>query len=233
MFGCSITGPGNAGRGVACQDAWASRRWASPQGDTRAIAIADGMGSKAHSRHGAKAAVRVALKAARRWANHPEIGTDWLIRWIEAEWRYAIAGHDPVQCCSTCWLAVCTPTAGILVMGLGDGIALVQESGHPVQLWTGRNLLEFTNTTLALGSPHKASDWQVHQLASLQKPWKLALATDGISEDLDPEKMPDFTIWLDQIGRLRLPARALRRALASWPVPAHSDDKTLAVITSD
>lgn len=118
-------------------------------------------------------------------------------------------------------------------MGLGDGIALVQVAGNPIHLWTGRNSLEFTNSTLALGAPHKASDWQLHHLARIETPWKLALASDGVSEDLDPEKVPHFTAWLDQVSRLRSPARGLRRALASWPVPAHSDDKTLAVITND
>ena len=61
------------------------------------------------------------------------------------------------------------------------------------------------------------------------------LVTDGIADDLRPDKLDAFVKWLrDEIGRKPKNERltALRRALREWPTPAHLDDKTLAVLLS-
>ena len=58
------------------------------------------------------------------------------------------------------------------------------------------------------------------------------LATDGVADDLQPAALPAFVDWLESVGRHTPRARGptLRRALERWPVPDHSDDKTIAVL---
>lgn len=229
-FGCSVTGPGNIKRSYACQDAWGRRSWRIPSGVACAIAIADGMGSKSESRTGANAATRCALKAARRWAEQPSVGTDWLIRWLEAEWRYAIGNHDPKECSTTCWLIVCTPDSGTLVMGLGDGLAILTREDGTIESLVGRELENYANETLALGAPHKISDWKVRSFPGKQIHQTAILATDGVADDLLDQKLTSFVDWIRSTGELKHPGRGLRRALERWPVKSHTDDKTIAAI---
>jgi serine/threonine protein phosphatase PrpC len=229
-FGCSVTGPGNLKRGSACQDAWGHRSWRIPSGIANAIAIADGMGSKSESRTGAQAAKSCALKAAKRWTEHPSVGTEWLIRWLEAEWRYSLGTHDPKECCTTCWVIVNAPEMGILVMGLGDGLALLAEENGQLECVFGRNPENFSNETVALGTPHKAGDWKVRLFPDNGRNRTAILATDGIADDLLDEKLITFVSWIRSTGELKNPGKSLRRELQRWPVKGHSDDKTVAAM---
>lgn|GEM_PF-415309 len=229
-FGCSVTGPGNIKRSFACQDAWRQKSWRVPSGVASAIAIADGMGSRPESRAGAHAATRCALKAARRWAEQPAIGTDWLIRWLEAEWRYAIGDHDPKECSTTCWLIVRTPDSGTLVMGLGDGLAILTGEDGTIERLAGRELENYANETLALGAPHKLSDWKVRSFPRTKLPQAAILTTDGVADDILDQKLSSFSEWVRSTAVLKHPGRALRRALERWPVKSHTDDKTIAAI---
>ena len=206
--------------------------WQSSAGAVRAIAIADGMGSKKYSRQGANAAVASALRAAKNWAAHPQIGTNWLIRWLEAEWRYTLGDLDPNDCGTTCWLAVSSPHAGLLVIGLGDGFALCASGDEEPNIISGRKDDDFSNETLALGVTHKSSDWKVRHFPSTPELWLVVLATDGVADDIRGDRIGSFLQWVKEISSLKHPARGIRRALKKWPVEAHTDDKTVAAITN-
>lgn len=229
-FGCSVTGPGNIKRAFSCQDVWGRKLWQAPSGVASAITIADGMGSKSESRTGANAARRCALNAAKRWTQHPTVGTDWLIRWLEAEWRYSLGTHDPKECCTTCWLIVSAPKLGTLVIGLGDGLALLADEDGKIECVAGREAEHFANETVALGAPHKASDWKVRIFPDNKHYQTAILATDGVADDLLKDKLTSFVTWVGSMGELKNPRRALRRALERWPVKSHADDKTIAAI---
>ena len=230
-FGCSVIGPGNIKRQNPCQDAWASRSWnTSDGGIISAIAIADGMGSKLHADVGAKAAVSVALQAARRWGENTYLNSGWLTRWIEAEWRYAIDARNPRDCCTTCLLAVHAPRKGIIMGGLGDGLALFTDNKKIQLALSGRREDDFGNQSLALGAPHRASDWQFEEIIDLPDQWMVILATDGVSDDLQPSKMHEFTAWLESLKTLKQPGAALRRSFRNWPTKGHTDDKTIATL---
>ena len=59
------------------------------------------------------------------------------------------------------------------------------------------------------------------------------LASDGVSDDLRPDRLADFVAWLkDEIAAFSPVARwrSLRRELNEWPTPRHLDDKTIAVL---
>jgi serine/threonine protein phosphatase PrpC len=229
-FGCSVTGPGNIKRASPCQDAWGRKSWRIPAGVANAIAIADGMGSKSESRTGAQAAKNCALKAAKRWTEHPSVGTDWLIRWLEAEWRYSLGTHDPKDCCTTCWFIVSAPGLGILVMGLGDGLALLAGYSGALECLFGRDPENFSNETVALGTPHKAGDWKVRLFPDDGRYQTAILATDGVADDLLDDKLNSFVGWIRSTGELNNPGQCLRRELQRWPVKGHSDDKTVAAM---
>ena len=60
------------------------------------------------------------------------------------------------------------------------------------------------------------------------------LATDGVADDLLPERIDGFVQWLMDDFAGMAPSqrwRALQRELKDWPTPHHTDDKTLVVLT--
>ncbi len=85
--------------------------------------------------------------------------------------------------------------------------------------------------TLALGTPHTLADWSFGLVDPLAPGDVLLLATDGVSDDLEPDRLGDLAAWVvTDLGLLQRPARALAHELRNWPVPHHQDDKTLLVM---
>ncbi len=231
FFGASMRGPMHQKAGRPCEDAWSGRVFVTGI----AIAIADGMGSKPCAAHGAQSACASAIRGARLWAGAPRIGSEWVSRWVEAQWRFAVAPHEPQHCATTCHLLATHPEAGLMYAGLGDGMALFQEGNQAVQCLSSRNTGNFLNETLGLGVNHRMTDWIHVQIPLPKGPWIAVLLTDGIADDLRPEKLDTFVKWLRKEIAPHSPAdraTALRRALRDWPTPGHLDDKTVAVLLS-
>ena len=229
FFGAAVQGPLHRNRSVACEDAWRGKSFQT----SAAIAIGDGVGSKSFSSRGAKAACDSAINAARLWIKEPSVEPSWICRWLEAQWRFAVAPHEPNQCAATCHLFAVHDAQELIYAGLGDGMALFQVGDHPVQCLSARRPEDFVNESLALGSNHRLTDWVLARIPLPPAPWIAILATDGVADDLRPEKLDSFVMWLrDDLSASPKAQRALtlRRALRDWPTPGHLDDKTLAVL---
>jgi Protein phosphatase 2C len=96
----------------------------------------------------------------------------------------------------------------------------------------GRVRSGFSNETVGLGLSTNAKDWQFAVFKS--EPNTIAIiATDGVSDDLLPERIDSFTTWLVQKLQA-LPSRqrspSLRMMLRQWPTAKHFDDKSLGLI---
>lgn len=229
IFGAAVRGPLHVKQGRPCEDAW--RRVASE--DLAAMAISDGMGSRPLSGLGARAATGVAIRAARSWASNPAIALDWVCRLVEVQWRFALGPEEPQECAATCHLLAATREGGLVYVGLGDGMALLWAGDQPVESLSSRPGADFVNETLALGVNHRLSDWVQVRLRLPESPWIAAIITDGVADDLHPERLTEFLRWLrDDIGAMPASDRthALRKALREWPTPGHLDDKTVAVM---
>ena len=229
IFGAAVRGPMHIRDGKTCEDAWKGRSF----GDATAITISDGLGSKPFAAHGARSACVSAIRAARLWAHASEVGPDWVCRWLEAQWRFAVAPEKPQECAATCHLMVAHKTSGLMYAGLGDGMALFQQGKQTVQCLSTRPAGNFANETLGLGVDHRMTDWNHVRLPLSKDPWIAILVTDGIADDLRSDKLDAFIKWLrNEIARKPKEERGttLRRALREWPTPGHLDDKTVAVI---
>lgn len=172
-------------------------------------------------------------RAVARW---PGAGTGAdpadLIRLIEALWRLDVRPREPDVCASTCRFALLEKTGILVTANLGDGVTLVRGSGGDVTVYGGRDTEGFGNETLALGMRHRLGDWRIAVLPP-QPERCVVLATDGIADDLRPDKLQGFVRWIaEEIAPLPPLRRAacLRKELNRWPVPHHTDDKTLAVM---
>ena len=116
---------------------------------------------------------------------------------------------------------------------LGDGlIAVLKSDGSYLELYEDKND-GFSNQTNAISENTRVGQWKT---ASLVRDECLAvlLCTDGVSDDLLPEQRSGFVRHIFErvhnYAAITL-SREIRKMLENWPVPKHSDDKTLVCLS--
>jgi hypothetical protein len=188
--------------------------------------VCDGMGSRARSAEGSRAATLAVRDAWQLWRRSPVGRAEDLIRLLEVAWRIRL-GHVPAEEAATTCLLYAEDGHGRAVQAqLGDGL-LARRSPLGVLRAHPAHPQDF-GMTRALGVPHTLDDWSFSLVEPLAIDDVLLLATDGVSEDLEPSRVADLAAWVvRELGPLPHPGRALARELRNWPVPGHLDDKTL------
>jgi hypothetical protein len=230
QFGVSVKGPRHIRDKMPNQDAWmgfANHRWAL-------IVVCDGLGSREHSGEGAKAACLATRDAVKIWARSRDDRVENLLRLIKQLWEIRIAPGGINEYATTCVFAAALPNQGLLISGLGDGIAIVTQPGHPTDVIVERSG-DFANQTGALGTPHKLDDWRYKLYGHPPAGTSVVLATDGVADDLRPDRLAELPTWMiNTYGAMPRLKRhlALRRALVHWSTAGHQDDKTIAVLYS-
>lgn len=225
VVGASVRGPAHATSGEPNQDAWYAR-----VGAGRALAVvADGMGSRPAARAGARAAVAACRLAFQHWSGSPCGSGEDLVKLIEVLWRLRLGSTPPSDAATTCLVCAVREDGSGVALQLGDGLAgLLQPDTFRT---LGGERTGFGNETRALGIPHGLRDWVIQPVAHLQPGAALLLATDGVADDLVPEKRAAFVAWVvAKLEAAKTPQRWLSRALRGWPVPRHADDKTMIVL---
>jgi hypothetical protein len=117
------------------------------------------------------------------------------------------------------------------VAQLGDGLLLYRTQGRFGVLTPERN--GFGNQTNALGISRSWSDWRCERLRLIQPGDGVLMMTDGVADDLQPERLEEFfrMVTKECARRTRRTGRKwLQGQLQAWPTPGHSDDKTIALI---
>lgn len=225
VIASSVRGPAHTRDGRPCQDAWL----AVPGENACLAVVADGMGSRPNAREGARAATRAARDAWRVWSRSPVGVAEDLIRLVEVTWRLRL-GSIPVESAATTCLLYAEDRHGRAAMAqLGDGLLLRKNGDGVIVVHPSRS--GGLGRTDALGTPHRLSDWSFTMGAALAAGEAVLLATDGVSEDLEPARLAGLAAWvIDDLGGRAHPNRALASELRNWPVPHHQDDKTLLVM---
>lgn len=226
-FGASVRGPLHQSENLPNQDAWLGGKHSFGS----FVVVCDGMGSRTNAQQGARMACRAVHQALRLWCQAEQANLDMLPRLITPLWKLAISPLSAEDCATTCLFALLKPDGRLICGGLGDGlIALKRDEGMQVILGERSG---FGNETLALGCPHRLENWVLHDVDVGINPVDILLATDGIADDLKPEKLGDFIQWLGSEFKPVAPARRWRKLayeLKNWPTPKHLDDKTLALL---
>jgi len=115
---------------------------------------------------------------------------------------------------------------------LGDGLVAACRTDGKVDLLTANKEDSFANITVGLASASPTTDWRL--LTVPENEYRaFVLCTDGIADDLLPDRRAAFAqevhVHYRRFPRRRL-AWDLRRWLEAWPVPGHTDDKTIACL---
>jgi hypothetical protein len=90
----------------------------------------------------------------------------------------------------------------------------------------------FSNFTNSLQQEFVPDQWETATIESAVCN-AVVLCTDGISDDLLQEKEYEFAKeFVREYSKMRVYKRKLKikRMLHKWPVPGHSDDKTIACL---
>lgn len=229
-MGASIRGPQHHSEGRPNQDAWLR---SLTRGNALAV-VCDGLGSRRHSGVGSRAACRAVADAVQYWSNVPNAPPELLLRLIHALWNVRVDQSGRGECATTCLFAVATKSGRLLLAQLGDGLIMLKTP-------TGTRTLEpptdrFGNATTGLGIAADVREWRCHLEPNFTGTASILLATDGVSDDLVPEKRAEFLDFLvTQYGSrpAAARARAIAKELRNWQTPRHRDDKTVAVLWND
>lgn len=228
FFGESVIGPAHIKAGICNQDSWMACRykWGN------VVVVSDGLGSKPHSDHGSKAVCLAVLKAAESYQNNLEANIVDILKLIHANWLVKIAPFSSSDCSATCLFAI--QIEEVITLGrLGDGMIVVHgESENSCLILNDNKQDSFSNYTSSLQQEFKPDQWETATVESAECK-AIVLCTDGISDDLLPEKQMSFaqelySTYVDLESEKR--KKDLKRWLNEWPVPGHCDDKTIACL---
>ena len=226
-FGASVRGPSHIRNGLPNQDAL--KTYCNTFGEV--AVVSDGVGSLRTSEYGSKAACRAVIRAAWNWKQMDE-KTELLLAEIHQNWLAEVEPFSPEESSATC-LFVIRPKQGKIVLGmLGDGlVAVLKTDGSYEELIENKDVC-FLNQTTALSPDTQIGHWRT-LLLDQDECCAIVLCTDGVADDLLPEKRADFVRNLYEQGQhfaVVTLAGELRNMLENWPVPKHSDDKTLVCL---
>ena len=226
-FGASVVGQRHLSEGLSNQDAWLQTR--GRFGFLQVVC--DGLGSKKLAALGAKAATHAVREAVSRWHKAKFAPPNALIPLIELYWRLRVVPHPITDCATTCMFVLVLPNGEIQIGALGDGLALLENQKGVKVIHQARSEA-FANQTDHLGASHSRGQWTLeqHQISEIKT---IMLMTDGIADDLLPDKHHEFVEWVRQkVQGVRPQAgnARLRNALNAWATPKSGDDKTLTIL---
>lgn len=160
----------------------------------------------------------------------PRSHSSALVPGIVEEWTLAIDPFEPKDCAATCVYAVISPDDQIQLGMLGDGAAIAVLQDGTVVTLAERKDGGFSNLTNALSASTPHNLWRVRTVAASECA-AVILCTDGVADDL--EDLDGFARGFATAYSGLASVTASRHAhemLGTWPVPKHSDDKTLACL---
>jgi len=148
---------------------------------------------------------------------------------IYKNWLSMLGDTRADDAVATCLVAWGLASGETRLFQLGDG-AVIYDDGESGMLFS-RGDSAFGNETTGLGVSRKYSDWFCRVVRLDTDRHAIALLTDGISDDIsDSAGFLEYTAFqLSTKGR-RYGKRWIQKQLEEWPTPAHSDDKTMALI---
>lgn len=219
----SVIGPGHIASGLPNQDAWAS--WKTHR--YGCLAVADGLGSRPHSDIGSKSVCRAAVAVAQRHVYERRFYALHFVDEVRREWLAAIRPFSSVECATTCIVAIWSPRF-VRLFQIGDGLAAaIMRDGRVVAL-TDDKSESFSNLVTPLSATTAPGEWRMLSVPATRCVGTL-LSTDGISDDLSD--MSGFaTACVTELASGEATVAHWTGMLENWPVPAHSDDKTMAVL---
>jgi serine/threonine protein phosphatase PrpC len=246
-FTLSVIGPGHIADEMPNQDAVYVYQDKYDPDKGLAIGLSDGLGTSPCSDIGAAMATKIAceqltLHLQRINENVTEVmdlsdsayGTVSAAANIVMQWRVTISKNSNVHRDYACTSLVAVVVDNLLCVGqLGDGLAGILMPDRSYQTISIPRTT-YSNVTESIADSDAVDKWKWAVFDHTEEmPIMIFLASDGISDDLEPESINEFLGQLyEELCRDGATALRLRLMdwLDHWPTTAHSDDKSLAIL---
>ena len=193
--------------------------------------VADGMGSCKYARVGSRAICEAVCESCEIWSRYKKPQLALLFQMIMNLWYLKISPLPKEQCKTTCMFVFYNYDGDVIIAQVGDGI-IAYKHGDEFNIFFEKED-DFSNETLSVSKITKLSQWNIKRFnVKKEERFSLFICTDGISEDLIPEKREDFLEALLNLYKDRSSWKKdarLPKLLKKWPTPKHGDDKTIVV----
>ena len=188
------------------------------------MAVADGLGSHKYSKKGSRAICK-AVKMVAKQLSSGQISENVLTDRIYEFYRASLNDKIAEAAGTTCLF--CIVTGDKLYIGqAGDGICCVCIDGN-FKMTGKKREGEFTNEVCAVSGKGNVV-WRFRTIdISEASTLDVLLMTDGISEDVIPEKCEGFMHYV--MGEDGYPKKRIKKMLKYWETPGSADDKTMTV----
>lgn len=191
-----------------------------------AMSVCDGVGSNKYSQYGSRAASKAVMKVFDLYRKK-RISKDDIGKTIEIYYKKYVKKKYRSAAGTTCLFSFVYANNEIIVGQAGDGVILIKEDEKFIVFQNKTD--DFMNEVSALTCNHSYSNWKIKNVKfdqSVNKKLELLLSTDGISEDIIPEKREAFFDHFIELTKSNNES-SLPDTLKNWDVPGSIDDKTV------
>lgn len=227
IVGASIIGKSHLDSSVRNQDAFLIKRYRFGV----VMCVCDGVGSNRFAHYGAKAACKAVSKVFRHHY-YGKISKDQIGLNIDQYYKRNLRKKHRSEAATTCLFVFVYNDSKIIIGQAGDGAILIQINGKLIMFQSKQD--EFMNEVIPLNGIHVYKSWKIKNLkfsSSTDTNLLFLLSTDGISEDILPNKWQAFMNHFLLLSEGIKPKQALYNELKNWSVPGSFDDKTVVTFS--
>lgn len=192
------------------------------------LCVCDGVGSHKYSKQGAKAASKAVYKVFKLYYKK-KIEKDEIGEKIRFYYNKNLRNKYRKEAGTTCLFAFIYKTDEIIIGQAGDGLILIKVDHRFATFQTKKD--DFINEVCTLNGNHPFNSWKIRTLnfdSQQHSTLSILLTTDGLSEDIIPEKRESLLDHFMELSKKRKDHRLLKE-LKKWNVPGSFDDKTIIV----
>lgn len=191
-----------------------------------AMSVCDGVGSNKYSQFGSKAASKAVNKVFKLYYKN-KFSKELIGEKIENYYKKYVRRKYRSEASTTCLFVYVFSDNEIIIGQAGDGIILIKLDEKFLVFQNKTD--DFLNEVSALSCKHKYNHWKIKNLKfdpTINYKLDLLLSTDGISEDIIPEKREVFFDYFINLSNENNNLK-LKKTLENWNVPGSIDDKTV------
>lgn len=191
-----------------------------------AMSVCDGVGSNKYSQFGSKAASKAVYKVFKSY-HKGKISKELIGKQIEHYYKKYVRKKYRQEASTTCLFAYIFSNNEIIIGQAGDGVILIKLDERFIVFQNKTD--DFMNEVSALSCNHNYHQWKIKNLKFdpiVNHKLELLLSTDGISEDIIPEKREIFFDHFINLSSSQNESK-LKETLDNWSVPGSIDDKTV------
>ena len=221
IFGASVTGPGHKRAGLPNQDACLSFVKEGRIG----IVLSDGLGSCCQSDKGSKAVCCAVVSAMELESASLPFDMTRFLENIKHGYCESIDADEYVEYLATCLWCFCPGDGRVYAGMLGDGMVAIIDGKNTVTRMIDTKADGFSNVVSSLSPKTELAQWQTLALHEDDCD-RVMLCSDGVSDDL--VDLDGFVReFFKEYGGRSTPGGDIATMLEKWPVPLHTDDKTI------